>query len=163
MLPSKYEDCDVTELFPEFRPNQTLRFSRLINSTKSSLMPNLWKNVKNKKRKKKRLTSESTLKEDNNQNLNNEKESNEPLSALTTADKPVNKEFELKFAETYDENEVEEDQEELLKRPLENSDYLNQDEDPNGDLAQKVAHWKNGPAAFWYKGVYNFEFKLIIF
>lgn len=29
MLPSKYKDCDVTQLFPGFRHNKVLRFSRL--------------------------------------------------------------------------------------------------------------------------------------
>ena len=29
MLPEKYKDTDVQELFPEFRQNQVLRFSRL--------------------------------------------------------------------------------------------------------------------------------------
>lgn len=59
MLPSKYADCDVTEIFPEFRPNKTLRFSRLFGPGKQSLQPNLWRNVKNKKRKKRRQTSET--------------------------------------------------------------------------------------------------------
>lgn len=52
MLPSKYADLDVTELFPEFRPNQVLRFARLFGPGKPSSLPQLWKNVKNKKKKK---------------------------------------------------------------------------------------------------------------
>lgn len=52
MLPSKYADLDVTVLFPEFRPNQVLRFGRLFGPGKPSSLPQLWKNVKNRKRKK---------------------------------------------------------------------------------------------------------------
>lgn len=34
MLPSKYKDCDVTRLFPGFKHNKVLRFSRLFGSCK---------------------------------------------------------------------------------------------------------------------------------
>lgn len=157
MLPSKYEDCDVTEIFPEFRPNKTLRFSRLFGPGKSSLLPNLWKNVRSKKRKKRRQTSESL----NNKDLDNvikenkDQSSNDTTqSSLSTNQKdksPTSTEFQLKFAETYSENDLEEDQEELLKRPLECKNYLNSEEDLNGDLAQKVAHWRNGKQIVYFK------------
>lgn len=52
MLPSKYADLDVTELFPEFRHNQVLRFSRLFGPGKPSSLPQVWKNVKNKRKKR---------------------------------------------------------------------------------------------------------------
>ena len=52
MLPSKYADLDVTTLFPEFRPNQVLRFARLFGPGKPSSLPQVWKNVKNKRKKK---------------------------------------------------------------------------------------------------------------
>jgi len=52
MLPSKYADLDVTELFPEFRHNKVLRFSRLFGPGKPSSLPQVWKNVKNKRKKK---------------------------------------------------------------------------------------------------------------
>ena len=45
MLPEKYKNVDITELFPEFRENQVLRFSRLF-PIKSSYKPRIWKNVK---------------------------------------------------------------------------------------------------------------------
>ena len=53
MLPSKYANIDVTELFPDFRPNKVLRFSRLFGPGKPSSLPQIWRGVK-KRRKKKR-------------------------------------------------------------------------------------------------------------
>lgn len=160
MLPSKYANCDVTDIFPEFRPNKTLRFSRLFVASKSSLLPNPWKNVKNKKRKKKRTASETAK----DSEAGKEEATKEPAAddALVPFDESVAKlqksaneaPFQLKFAETVNPDEVEEDQEDLLKRPLECKNYLNSDDDLNGDFAQKVANWRNGPAAFWYNDMF---------
>lgn len=52
MLPSKYADFDVTELFPEFRHNKVLRFSRLFGPGKATSLPQIWKSVKNKRKSK---------------------------------------------------------------------------------------------------------------
>ena len=51
MLPEKYQGIDVRTLFPEFRPGQVLRFSRLF-PIKPSLRPRIWKNVKRRLKKK---------------------------------------------------------------------------------------------------------------
>lgn len=53
MLPSKYADVDVTELFPDFRPDKVLRFSRLFGPGKPSSLPQIWRSVR-KKRKRRR-------------------------------------------------------------------------------------------------------------
>ena len=45
MMPEKYRGVDVKTLFPEFRENQVLRFSRLF-PVKQENMPKIWKNVK---------------------------------------------------------------------------------------------------------------------
>lgn len=57
MLPSKYANIDVTELFPDFRHGKVLRFSRLFGPGKPSSLPNIWKNVRKKRRKKKHKDS----------------------------------------------------------------------------------------------------------
>ena len=44
----------VTDLFPEFRPGQVLRFSRLFGPAKASSMPQQWRNAKKRKKKKKK-------------------------------------------------------------------------------------------------------------
>lgn len=53
MLPSKYAKVDVTELFPDFRPNKVLRFSRLFGPGKPSSLPQIWRGVR-KRRKRRR-------------------------------------------------------------------------------------------------------------
>lgn len=52
MLPSKYANVDVTELFPDFRANKVLRFSRLFGPGKPSSLPQIWKGVKRRRKKK---------------------------------------------------------------------------------------------------------------
>jgi len=178
MLPSKYEDCDVTEIFPEFRPNKTLRFSRLFGPGKSTLMPNLWKNVKNKKRKKKRQTSENVNNKEDNSSTSTpaRKDSTSSNKELTNGDLTIatleqmnnsttttDRVFSLRFAETVDDNEIEEDQEEMLKRPLECKNYLDSDNDLNGDLQNKIFHWRNGPAAYWYSDQFTDATKIFDF
>jgi len=53
MLPSKYENVDVRELFPDFRPDKVLRFSRLFGPGKPSSLPQIWRSVRKRKRKRK--------------------------------------------------------------------------------------------------------------
>ena len=53
MLPSKYAGVSVTTLFPDFRPDKVLRFSRLFGPGKYSSLPHIWKNVKKRRRKRK--------------------------------------------------------------------------------------------------------------
>jgi len=56
MLPSKYAGIDVTNIFPDFRPGQVCRFSRLFGPGKPSSLPQVWKNVRKRRRKRKIFT-----------------------------------------------------------------------------------------------------------
>ncbi|CAG2164848.1 unnamed protein product [Oppiella nova] len=132
MLPSKYADLDVTELFPEFRPNQVLRFSRLFGRGKPSSLPQLWKNVRNKKKKK---LMETPKIESESEDYSSDDESK----------------WRLNFAPTPPPELIEEDDEEKLKRPLELKNYSGrQEKDFKDDGNQKVADWRYGPAQYWY-------------
>jgi len=51
MLPEQYKGIDVRTFFPEYKPNGSLRFSRLF-PIKPSLRPNIWKNVRRRFKKK---------------------------------------------------------------------------------------------------------------
>lgn len=53
MLPSKYANINVTELFPDFRANKVLRFSRLFGPGKPSSLPQIWRGVRKRRKKKK--------------------------------------------------------------------------------------------------------------
>src|SRR6218665_1136143 len=52
MLPSKYADADVTDLFPEFRHNKVLRFSRLFQRNKKGVYPQIWRGSRNMRKNK---------------------------------------------------------------------------------------------------------------
>ena len=62
MLPSKYADIDVRELFPDFRPKKVLRFSKLFGPGKPSSLPQYWRGVR-KRRKKKKILEQKESKE----------------------------------------------------------------------------------------------------
>ncbi|XP_076037164.1 transcription initiation factor TFIID subunit 1-like [Oratosquilla oratoria] len=57
MLPQKYVNVDVRELFPDFRSDAVLRFARLFGPGKANNLPKIWKSVKRKR--KKRLPEDS--------------------------------------------------------------------------------------------------------
>lgn len=66
MLPSKYANVDVRELFPDFRADKVLRFSRLFGPGKPSSLPQIWRSVRRRRRKRKqsrdqRVTSYLTI------------------------------------------------------------------------------------------------------
>ncbi|XP_059046992.1 transcription initiation factor TFIID subunit 1 isoform X1 [Achroia grisella] len=66
MLPSKYANVDVTELFPDFRPDKVLLFSRLFGPGKLSSLPQIWRGVKKRRRRKRSgSTSSDTAPPDN--------------------------------------------------------------------------------------------------
>ena len=48
----------VTDLFPEFKVGQVLRFSRLFGPGKSTSLPQQWRNAKKRKKKKKKYGEE---------------------------------------------------------------------------------------------------------
>ncbi|XP_030243753.1 transcription initiation factor TFIID subunit 1 isoform X6 [Drosophila navojoa] len=53
ILPSKYQNVDVCELFPDFRPQKVLRFSRLFGPGKPTSLPQIWRHVRKRRRKRK--------------------------------------------------------------------------------------------------------------
>lgn len=59
MLPSKYANVDVCELFPDFRPDKVLRFSRLFGPGKPSSLPQIWRSVR-KRRNRRKLSKDGS-------------------------------------------------------------------------------------------------------
>jgi len=138
MLPEKYKDTDVRELFPEFRQNEVLRFSRLF-PIKPSHRPKIWKNLKRKK------PEEMPAKVEHKQEYD---ENGEP------------KEFEWKFqfAELPDDpSAYAEDGLNRLMRPQEEGGDEATEEDEEEDAqakrrrrGPKETDWRTGPAQYWY-------------
>ena len=57
MMPSKYVGVNITDVFPDFRPDKILRFARLFGLGKSSNLPQWWRNVRKRRRKKRAAES----------------------------------------------------------------------------------------------------------
>ncbi|XP_064482007.1 transcription initiation factor TFIID subunit 1-like isoform X2 [Ornithodoros turicata] len=124
MLPSKYADLDVTELFPEFRPGQVLRFSRLFGPGKPSSLPQIWRGVRKKKKKKQK--------------------GQEPSSRSKG-------EWQLEVGSPPSPSHCEEDDEERLLRPEEPPSQGGKNEASGAsDVSPQAADWRYGPAQLWY-------------
>ncbi|XP_050421868.1 transcription initiation factor TFIID subunit 1-like [Adelges cooleyi] len=127
MLPSKYENVDVTTIFPDFRVGKVLRFSRLFKPNKSSRLPNLWRNVKTKRRKI-RLSEESSSDVDSKR---------QPLK--------------LEFGPLPQLESIASDDEEKFLQPIENlSKQTDQSKQEQDDSFNNQTDWRNGPAKLWY-------------
>ncbi|KAG8039641.1 hypothetical protein G9C98_000370 [Cotesia typhae] len=154
MLPSKYANVDVTELFPDFRPNKVLRFSRLFGPGKPSSLPQIWRGVKKRRKKKKHQEV--------------------PRDSDSGSDQ---EERRLKFrgwVMNYGPDPIPEicasDDELKLLAPVEDKEQTGKvgDTGENGDMGPKVADWRFGPAQIWYDMLevpetgdgFNYGFKL---
>ena len=128
MLPQKYKNTDVKELFPEFRENKVLRFSRLF-PIKASYKPRIWKNVK------RRFKTE------------------EGSSEAESPPKKAKGEWTLNFAPPpTDPDAYVEDQAVRFHRPFqakkrEEEVKANKVKQSKGPQA---TDWRNGPAQYWY-------------
>ncbi|XP_056630576.1 transcription initiation factor TFIID subunit 1 isoform X2 [Diorhabda sublineata] len=134
MLPSKYANVDVTELFPDFRHGKVLRFSRLFGPGKPSSLPNIWKNVR--KKRKKRKHKESMNQHDTDSNSDDEK--------------PKNRGWFFDYGQAKPENTMHDD-EELFLKPAEVPNEDNKhDSEKKDETGPKAADWRFGPAQIWY-------------
>ncbi|KAJ2946083.1 hypothetical protein O0L34_g5002 [Tuta absoluta] len=122
MLPSKYANVDVTELFPDFRPDKVLLFSRLFGPGKLSSLPQIWRGVK-KRRRRKRSGSTS---------------SDTPPQAPDQQEVQYASDDEDKFLRPMEENQQ--------------SSQDNNNGGNSGDKSNRPtpAHWRFGPAQVWY-------------
>lgn len=127
MLPSKYADLDVTELFPAFRRNKVLRFSRLFGLGKKTSLPQIWKNVKSKK--KPNADNKLLVQPSKNSNIFWEFDVCPPENVPQTCIE-VDDEWKLLQNEYFCDSNV--------KNHHDNSD------------SSDVADWRYGPAQSWY-------------
>ncbi|EEC16643.1 transcription initiation factor tfii-D, putative, partial [Ixodes scapularis] len=132
MLPSKYADLDVTELFPEFRPGQVLRFSRLFGPGKPSSLPQIWRGVRKRKKKKQQVPSDV--------------DGTSQDGTAKGADP-----WRLDLASPPPPELCEPDDELRLLRPQEEQSLGNKNEASRcSDVSPQVADWRYGPAQLWY-------------
>lgn len=134
MLPSKYADVDVTEIFPDFRQDKVLRFSRLFGYGKFSSLPQIWRSVRRKKKKKER-----------------EQKTTQSESASDSDEPRKCNGFSPRFALIPPKEEMMSDDEEKLlsdKKPEENEQQSDNASANNAKL-KEAAEWRFGPAKLW--------------
>lgn len=130
MLPSKYENVDVTTLFPDFRVGKVLRFSRLFKPNKSSRLPKAWRNVKTKRKKRRHSDANDYNSSDNDY---------KPQLLC------------LEYGSLPDPEFIACDDEEKFLQPIESfSKQTNPNKQENEDGSNNQAYWRCGPAKLWY-------------
>ncbi|XP_053696319.1 transcription initiation factor TFIID subunit 1 isoform X2 [Sabethes cyaneus] len=135
MLPSKYANVDVRELFPDFRPDKVLRFSRLFGPGKVSSLPQIWRSVRRRRKKKQQ---KQKLKEGSDSTS----DSDEPRRAHG---------FNLVYAPIPSRDHwASDDEDRLLSLTREEEKEEKPEADAGGDSKPKVADWRFGPAQVWY-------------
>ncbi|XP_001845437.2 transcription initiation factor TFIID subunit 1 isoform X1 [Culex quinquefasciatus] len=135
MLPSKYVDVDVRELFPDFRPDKVLRFSRLFGPGKISSLPQIWRSVR--RRRKKKLQKHKTK---------------DGSDSTSDSDEPRRRQgYNLVYAPIPSRDHwASDDEDKLLSLSREEEKEEKQEVDTSGDSKPKVADWRFGPAQIWY-------------
>lgn len=139
MLPSKYAEVDVTELFPDFRQDKVLRFSRLFGPGKYTSLPQIWRSVRRRTKKKRKERERLTA---------NSAESN-------TSDSDDTKKcssFNLRYAPTPIKEMIASDDEEKLlsEKTKEEKEEKTEESTSSEQKAKAAADWRFGPAQIWY-------------
>ncbi|XP_053671796.1 transcription initiation factor TFIID subunit 1 [Anopheles nili] len=137
MLPSKYQNVDVREFFPDFRPDKVLRFSRLFGPGKISSLPQIWRSVRRRRNKKPPSA----------------RKPRDGSDSTSDSDEPRRRQY---FIPTYapmppKEQWADDDEVRFTSRELdEEKEVKDKDADSKGDSKPKVADWRFGPAQKWY-------------
>ncbi|XP_037823798.1 transcription initiation factor TFIID subunit 1 isoform X1 [Lucilia sericata] len=137
MLPSKYANVDVRELFPDFRPDKVLRFSRLFGPGKPSSLPQIWRHVKKRRRKRKQSRDH--------------KVHNPGSDSTSDSEEPRKKGFGVHYGPEPKPAQCQSDDEDKLLSIFNDEDIKHEPESgDNSDSKPKIADWRYGPAQIWY-------------
>ncbi|KAG8041343.1 hypothetical protein G9C98_002331 [Cotesia typhae] len=136
MLPPKYKDVEVTELFPDFRHDEVLRFNRIFGPGKERNLPNIWRNARKIKK-----------------NIEKNHEKQDKSSDLKQEDKKFkSRGWVMNYGPDPDPDQCASDDELKLlainevKKNL--PDIEEKKKNVNATLTAK--DWRFGPAQFWY-------------
>ncbi|XP_073816142.1 TATA-box binding protein associated factor 1 isoform X2 [Musca autumnalis] len=137
MLPSKYANVDVRELFPDFRPGKILRFSRLFGPGKPSSLPQIWRHVKKRRRKRKQSRDQ--------------KPHNPGSDSTSDSEEPRKKGFGMHYGPDPMPSQCLSDDEDKLLSIFNDEDVKQEPENgENNENKPKIADWRYGPAQIWY-------------
>ncbi|XP_015118344.1 transcription initiation factor TFIID subunit 1 isoform X2 [Diachasma alloeum] len=134
LLPSKYAGIEVTEIFPDFRPNGVLRFSRLFSSDKPGGSSQFWRGVRRRRKKRKHRDTR-----------NAGSDSDQDYRKLKFDG------WKMNYGEEPPSELIASDDEVKLLMPMEDEEKGAKagESGANGDM-ENAAHWRFGPAQLWY-------------
>lgn len=161
ILPSKYKGCDVTELFPGFKHNKVLRFSRLFGPGKQSSLPQIWNCVKSKtvpfSLSQQQSSHQTASSVNNNKEKDTKVESKEKNLQETNGNKTIESsqttvqpppEIDQSKYDQYLDYEI--DDEEILLRATQSNQCDLDGDKTNPNRIDRSADWRYGPAQYWY-------------
>ena len=132
MMPEKYRGVNVRSLFPEFRENQVLRFSRLF-PVKDVNKPNIWKNVKRMLQKSDGESDEPKEKKFRPYSYEN---SFPPLPDPVLHPEAYCEDQAVRFHSAVKDNT--------------DDDNDGKNESDSQSKGPKPSDWRHGPAQYWY-------------
>ena len=162
ILPKTYNGKTVTDLFPEFKYDSVLRFSKLFGVGRTTCLPKIWRGTR-KRRKAKTEQEKLGLKSEQDDvfrlfegefDPNKKSPDNKQMDLDSTSEQP-------KEPSKQDEEELEFEQSDEINflKPyiiddVKKSDKFDNDNELNETQIKK--HWEQGPGSFWYK-MYNLD------
>ncbi|KRZ28429.1 Transcription initiation factor TFIID subunit 1 [Trichinella pseudospiralis] len=149
MLPEEYRDYDVSTLFPEFRKNQVLRFSRLFGPGKPSSMPMIWRSARNWRRPESGVDSDLLDFNGLEAAIDHKWEPNLIKTAVLTQQDQIESGDHLRILSLPLEDEFEADDETALHK-LSKSPKQVTNEKILPPEPKKIAPWRYGVAMKWY-------------
>ena len=154
-LPPEMADFDVREWYPEFRPGQVLRFSRLF---KLPHLPHIWRRKKKKKiadvdnsDEQKTVPPPVPPAEDGAGMVKSDAVGDAEGDAMEYDDSFIEEpSFELNMGRSPKPEEIAIDDKILFLQPETFRSRTNLDSNENIEMESKVADWRYGPAQLWY-------------
>ncbi|XP_059489774.1 transcription initiation factor TFIID subunit 1 isoform X2 [Neocloeon triangulifer] len=137
MLPSRYEGIDVKTLFPDFRVDKVLRFSRIFGPGKASSLPQIWRTAKKLSKQKKKKRKDGVSDSD---------------SETETKTKSSDYRWTFNYGSPPPAAGCCSDDEDKLMKPLAAAPEQTSKGEAHNEFENgpKVADWRFGPAQIWY-------------
>ncbi|KAK2177894.1 hypothetical protein NP493_573g01008 [Ridgeia piscesae] len=166
MLPKEYENIDLREWFPEFRPGKVLRFSKLFRPIH---VPHVWKRKKKKKpeeedgksadiRKSTDSKPDAKIKSEpesaTSPNRVDDKQLLEGDTCIKLESKEVEEEdywpYRLNLGRPARPDELMPDDTEEFLRQEDDGTAENKENGKDGEQMPEIPAWRYGPAQLWY-------------
>ncbi|RMZ95006.1 transcription initiation factor TFIID subunit 1 isoform X1 [Brachionus plicatilis] len=165
ILPKTYNGKTVTDLFPEFKYDSVLRFSKLFGIGRTICLPKTWRGTRKRRKAKsendKSLTSDQKNDQDDVFQIfeSDFDVTKKVAQKQTTPNPPVDQPKQDQVKQEEDDLEFEQSDEINFLKPY-IIDDVNKSDKVDNDSEFNEAHikkqWEQGPGSYWYK-MYNLD------